>query len=80
MKSTVETWIAIPGNGQHKGPQPGEVASVFSILDVRGLAHQVFPSGVIYGIEFEDGEAVEVHEDDLEPVADDAPRPSADAR
>ena len=80
VKSTVQTWIAIPGNGPHKGPHPGDVASVFSILDVRGLAHQAFPPGVIYGIEFEDGEAVEVHEDDLEPVADDAPRQNADAR
>jgi hypothetical protein len=80
VKSTVQTWIAIPGNGQHKGPHPGEVASVFSILDVRVLAHQAFPPGVIYGIEFGDGEAVEVHEDDLESVADDAPWQSADAR
>jgi len=79
VKSTVQTWIAIPGNGQHKGPHPCEEASVFSILDVRGLAHQAFPPGVIYGIEFEDGEAVEVHEDDLEPVADDASWQSADA-
>jgi hypothetical protein len=34
--------------------------------------HPTFPTGVIYGIEFADGEAVEIHENDLEPVADDA--------
>lgn len=67
VKATVKTWFEIPGVGRHKGPRPGENASVFSISDDRGtMALKKFPPGVIYGIEFGDGGAVEVHEDDLE--------------
>jgi len=67
VKTTVKTWFEIPGVGCHRGPRPGENASVFSISEDRLVAPQEqFPPGVIYGIEFSDGDAIEVHEDDLE--------------
>lgn len=49
--------------------RPGEKAWVVAVLENRvhfPLKH--FKPGVIYTVEFEDGEAVEVHEDDLELV------------
>ena len=66
VKTTIKTWFEIPGVGPHKGPRPGQNASVFSISDAEGSSTRGFPPGVIYGIEFDDGGAVEVHEDDLE--------------
>jgi hypothetical protein len=67
IKSTVRTWIEVPGVGLHKGPRPGESASVYYIETDRILSPlPQFPPGIIYGVEFDDGGAVEVHEDDLE--------------
>jgi hypothetical protein len=31
-----------------------------------------FPAGVVYTIEFEDGTAIDIHEDDLEPFCEDS--------
>jgi hypothetical protein len=45
----------------------GEVASVIAILEDRKLwPLSQFRSGVIYSVEFADGAAIDVHEDELE--------------
>jgi hypothetical protein len=47
--------------------RPGERAWVIAVLDNRVHNPFVrFPPGVMYTVEFEDGEAVDVHEDYLE--------------
>jgi hypothetical protein len=48
--------------------RPGEVASVIGVFEDRpsGSHFAQFPNGVVYTIEFEDGDALDIHERDLE--------------
>jgi hypothetical protein len=50
-------------------PRPGQPASVFGVFlpqDRVGSYFDQFAPGVVYSIEYEDGEAADVHEDFLE--------------
>ncbi|WP_129780723.1 hypothetical protein [Peristeroidobacter soli] len=38
--------------------------------DRRRFPLNQFPTGIVYSIEFEDGTALDVHENDLEPAGD----------
>ncbi len=68
VKRSVTFWLNVPGN-RIAGPRVGERASVYAITNERLVGRQSkFPSGVIYSVEFENGDAIEVHEDDLELV------------
>ena len=59
--------MARPTAGSHL--RPGEKAWVIAVIDNRvHFPLKQFPLGVVYSIEFEDGEAVDVHEDDLVPA------------
>lgn len=52
-----------------KKARPGERAWVIAVLENRShFPLKQFAPGVVYSVEFEDGEAVDVHEDDLELV------------
>ena len=68
IKLGVTFWIDVPGR-RTNGPRVGEPASVYAI-DTDRIAgpRPEFPAGNLYGVEFNDGDAVEVHEDDLELV------------
>jgi hypothetical protein len=47
----------------------GQIASVFMVFlpeDRWGSYMEQFPPGVLYSVEYEDGDAVQVHEDFLE--------------
>ncbi|WKA25745.1 hypothetical protein [Bradyrhizobium roseum] len=49
--------------------RPGQPASVFGVFlppDREGSYFDQFAPGVVYSIEYEDGEAADVHEDLLE--------------
>ena len=47
--------------------RPGARAWVVGVFDTRpGKYFDIFPDGVVYSIEFEDGAAIEVHESNLE--------------
>jgi len=49
--------------------RPGAKASVIGIITVRrGKYFESFPPGMLYTIEFEDGEAIDIHESLLEAV------------
>jgi len=49
--------------------RPGERGWIVAVLeDRRRIPLPQFPPGVVYTMEFEDGAAVNVHEDDLELV------------
>ncbi len=49
--------------------RPGERAWIVAVLEDRlHFSLKQFPAGVVYSVEFEDGEAIDVHEDDLELV------------
>jgi hypothetical protein len=49
--------------------RPGEQAWVVAVLENRIHSPlKQFPPGVVYTVEFEDGDAINVHEDDLELV------------
>lgn len=50
--------------------RPGAVAWVVGVFEDRpaGSYFEKFPSGVVYSIEYEDGEAKEIHESDLQPL------------
>lgn len=52
----------------NKESRPGEIAWVIAVLEERpqGEYFDQFPPGVIYTIEYEDGEAIDIHESDLE--------------
>lgn len=68
VKSTVRYWWESPGCFKPgSGPHVGELASIFSveIVDTSATWHE-FPEGVVYGIEFNDGHDIYVHEDDIE--------------
>jgi hypothetical protein len=46
--------------------RPGERAWVVGVFETRpGKYFDVFPEGVVYSIEFEDGTAIEIHESNL---------------
>ena len=48
----------------------GEKAWIVGVTEDRTrFPRKQFPPGVIYTIEFEGGDSVDVHEDDLEPVS-----------
>jgi len=52
----------------------GEKASVFMVFfpeDRNGSYYDQFPPGIIYSVEFEDGQATDVHEEFLERVGRD---------
>jgi len=56
----------------------GHVASVFMVSlpeDRWGSYTEQFPPGVLYSVEYEDGDAVDVHEDFLELVVPDKRQP-----
>jgi hypothetical protein len=45
----------------------GEKAWVVGVIDDRArYPLEKFPPGVVYTVEFEDGEAIDIHEDDLD--------------
>jgi len=48
---------------------PGEIASVIGVFSKRpkGQHFDQFPDGVIYTIEFENGDAIDIHESYLKP-------------
>ena len=49
--------------------RPGQRAWIIGVLENRThFPLKQFPPGVVYTVEFEGGEAVNVHEDDLELV------------
>jgi len=49
--------------------RPGEKAWVIAVLENRThFPLKEFPPGVVYTVEFEGGDAVNIHEDDLEIV------------
>jgi hypothetical protein len=49
-----------------RGGQKASVIMVFLPQDRNVSYFDQFPRGVIYSIEFEDGESIDVHEDSLE--------------
>jgi len=63
LKPTVSVWENDAG-AIKRGPRVGERAWVFAVLENQTRAP--FAAGTRYGIEFEDGDSIEVHEDDLE--------------
>jgi len=66
VKPGISHWLDVPGR-RTTGPRTGDVASVFAVDNDRlAGSRPEFPPGAIYGIEFEDGDAIEVHESDLE--------------
>jgi len=48
----------------------GAVGSVIAVFETppEGTYFAEFPQGVVYSIEYADGAATDVHEDDLEPA------------
>ncbi|MGN6223066.1 hypothetical protein [Pseudoxanthomonas sp.] len=48
--------------------RPGAIAWVIGVFEERPAGEHFarFPAGVIYTIEYEDGEAVDIHESELE--------------
>jgi hypothetical protein len=66
VRHKIAYWFDVPGR-RTSGPRIGEPASVYSITEDRSVHKRPkFPDGTLYGIEFDDGDAIEVHEDDLE--------------
>lgn len=47
----------------------GQRAWIIGVFEDRppGRHFDQFSAGVVYSVEFEDGEAIDIHEDDLEP-------------
>ena len=50
---------------------PAEVIGISEQHERHGSYLEVFPSGVVYTVEFNDGTDAEVHEDHLVPLASD---------
>lgn len=52
--------------------RPGSRAWVVAVFDDSrpGKAHDRFPPGVVYSVEFEDGECIDIHESDLEETSE----------
>jgi hypothetical protein len=68
VKAGVSLWHELPGN-KATGVRVGDRAVVFGVSDGRLPHHLVkFPPGILYGIEYDDGHSIELHEDDLELV------------
>jgi hypothetical protein len=73
VKPGITIWTDIP-IWRTSVARVGERAWVFMILEDRTHTPLLqFPAGTIYGIEFEGGDAIEVHESDLELVEAAAP-------
>lgn len=55
-------------DGADEALRPGKTAWVIGVFSDRppGKHFQEFPPGTVYSIEFEDGDAIDVHEDNLE--------------
>jgi len=63
-----KNWRDVPGR-RTSGQRVGELASVCGITTDRKPGQMPdFPSGVIYTVEFSDGDSIEIHEDALELV------------
>jgi hypothetical protein len=62
VKPTITVWHDVPGS-KKPGPRIGERAWIYAILE---LGRPPFAKGIVYGMEFEDGDSIEVHEADLE--------------
>jgi len=68
VKDSTAVWIDVPDR-RTTGPRHGEKCWVFAVIeDRKATPLPRFPAGVVYGVEFEDGDAIELHEDDLELV------------
>lgn len=68
VKSGITFWFDVPIR-RTSGPRIGERASVYAVTaDRADNERPEFPNGVLYGVEFEGGDAIEVHEADLELV------------
>lgn len=68
------------GGNKKSGLRIGERAWICGISESKAPdLRQSFPSGFIYLIEFEDGDAIDVHEDDLEGVDTQGSSPRAQA-
>lgn len=54
--------------------RPGALAWVIGVFDQRpaGKHFEQFPPGVVYAIEYEDGEAADIHESHLQPYEGDS--------
>jgi hypothetical protein len=48
--------------------EPGSIVAVSLPQDRQGSYYDRFPSGVVYTIEYSDGESVDVHESLLDPA------------
>ncbi|MCA0201294.1 MAG: hypothetical protein LCH56_10700 [Proteobacteria bacterium] len=70
VKPTVKVWSDVPGFVK-RGPRIGEPASICGVSE--GKPPQGFPEGVTYTIEFEGGDSIVVHQDDLDLVERFAP-------
>jgi hypothetical protein len=62
VKPTITVWFDVPGS-KTPGPRVGERACIYGVQE---LGRAPFAEGAVYGIEFEDGDSIEVHEADLE--------------
>jgi hypothetical protein len=66
VKPDVKHWWDYPGN-RRTGPRIGDRAWVISVeLDPSSHKKAHCPDGVVYGIEWEDGDTIQIHELDLE--------------
>jgi hypothetical protein len=65
MNPIVTVWFDVP-ESRSSGPRTGEPASVYSVTtDRSSYTRPEFPEGIIDGVEFNDGDAIEVREADL---------------
>ena len=65
---TFDDTVRVKGEAPHHF-RPGERASVTMVFlpaDRHGAYFEQFPPGIVYSVEFEDGNSVDVHEDWLE--------------
>ena len=68
VRPTIKVRFDVPGRRTQE-PRAGEHAWIYSAAEDRQSApRSEFPPGVLYGVEFEDGDSIEVHEDDLDLV------------
>lgn len=59
--------IVVVKDSAAKQFRPGERAWVVGVVADRAQFElEQFPAGVIYTVEFEDGSAVDIHEDDIQ--------------
>jgi hypothetical protein len=68
VEAGVKHWVNVPGS-RKPGPRIGEPASVYAVDDELSAYWKTkYPAGAVYGVEYEDGDSVEIHESDLELV------------